>query len=126
MLNDLEAAKLDANDNLSDLTNIATARTNIDVYSTSEVDSAIAAGGAVFVTETLTVASDQITLTEVAKSDMLFNFNTVRHTDANFVSYDIPATVSAAGSKTYNLSPNSSGEFDGLSVVVQYAYVPAA
>ena len=39
--------KLTASDNLSDLTNIATARVNLNVYSQSQVDAAIAASGGV-------------------------------------------------------------------------------
>jgi len=95
-----------------------------NTYTIAETDAAIAAGGAVFITESLTVTADAITLTHAAKSDMLFNFNTVRHTDANGISYDIPATAASANSTTYNLSPDTSGQFNGVSVIVQYAYVP--
>ena len=110
--------------NLSGVTDAATARTNISVYSVAQTDAAIAAGGAVFVTESLTVTADSITLGHVPKNGMIFNFATVRHTDANFVSYDIPVSVGATAS-VYRLSPNSAGQFDGKSVVVQYAYVPS-
>ena len=57
---------------------------------------------------------------------MIFNFGTVRHVDSNFVSYDIPVTVTAtAGGKEFLLSADASGQFDAKSVIVQYAYVPA-
>lgn len=89
------------------------------------VDSAVAGGGAIFKTETVTVVDDKITLTNEPKNGVIFNFGTVRHVDVNFISYDIPVTVTAtAGNKEFLLSPDSSGQFDGKSVTVQYAYVP--
>ncbi len=97
-----------------------------DTYSKAETDSAIAAGGAIFITETLTVLSDKVTLSYEPKNGMIFNFGTVRHVDNNFVSYDIPVTVTAtAGGKEFLLSADASGQFDSKSVIVQYAYVPA-
>ena len=113
--------------NLSDLADNAASRTNLDVYSKSESDEAVRLGGAIFITEMITVASDKIVLTHAPKNGMLFNFGTVRHTDALFVSYDIPATVTATvGGKEFQLSPNSAGEFDSKSIMVQYAYIPVA
>jgi hypothetical protein len=106
--------------NLSDLTNVATARTNISVYSKAEVDSAITIGGAIFYTEGLSVADDKITLTHTPKNGMIFNFATVRHTDDLFVSYDIPVTL--VSGKEYQLHPNTTGQFDGKAVTVQYPY----
>lgn len=109
--------------NLSGVTDVGAARTNLSVYSKAEVDAAIAGGGSVFVTEVLTVDADSITLGHAPKNGVIFNFSTVRHTDSNFVSYDIPVSVGASAN-VFNLSPNSSGEFDGKDVVVQYAYIP--
>lgn len=43
MINELEADKLEASANLSDVVDASAARTNLDVYATSEVDSAITA-----------------------------------------------------------------------------------
>ena len=122
------AAEVTLTNGLADLSGVSdneTARTNLDVYSKAEVDSNISAGGAVFITESLLVTADTIQITHAAKADMLFNFNTVRHTDSNFVSYDMPAQATASGSTTYDLSPNASGDFDGKMVSVQYAYAPA-
>jgi hypothetical protein len=120
-----EALKLAIASNLSDLANIATARTNIDVYSKAETNEGIRLGGAIFVTETVSVSSDKIVLTNEPKNGIVFNFATVRHVDANFVSYDIPVSVTAtAGGKEFLLSADASGQFDGKSVIVQYAYVP--
>ena len=122
-----EATKLAIASNLSDLADVAVARTNIDVYSKAETDDKIRLGGAIFVTETVSVASDKIVLTNAPKNGIVFNFATVRHVDANFVSYDIPVSVTAtAGGKEFLLSADASGQFDGKSVIVQYAYVPVA
>ena len=109
--------------NLSDLADKPTARTNLDVFSKAEVTTLVGSGGAVFITETLTVTADKITLTYAPKNGVIFNFATVRHTDANFVSYDIPVTITAtAGNKEFLLHGNSAGEFDTKSVTVQYSY----
>jgi hypothetical protein len=117
-------------DNLKDADrklDIAIKELDNTTYSKAETDAAIAAGGAIFVTETISVAADKITLTNAPKNGLIFNFSTVRHVDANFVSYDIPVTVTAtAGRKEFLLSADASGQFDGKSVIVQYAYVPVA
>ena len=122
-----EATKLAIASNLSDLGDKAVARTNLDVYSKSETDEVVRLGGAIFTTETVSVVSDKITLSNEPKNGLIFNFATVRHIDANFVSYDIPVTVTAtAGGKEFLLSADASGQFDGKSVIVQYAYIPVA
>lgn len=96
-----------------------------DTYSIAETNEAIRLGGAIFVTEVKAVTADKITLTHAPKNGMIFNFATVRHTDANFVSYDIPVTITAtAGGKELQLYPNTTGEFDTKNVTVQYAYIP--
>ena len=111
------------NSNLSDVENVATARTNLDVYSKSEASALISGGGSAFITEAKTVTADKVVLTNAPKNGVIFNFATVRHVDANFVSYDIPVTVTAtAGGKEFLLSPNTSGQFDGKLVQVLYAY----
>lgn len=104
----------------------AIAALDADTYSKAETDSAIASGGAIFRTEVLVVTSDKITLSQAPKNGMIFNFATVRHTDANGVSYDIPAVVTAtAGGKEFQLYGNTTGQFDGKSVTVQYPYTPS-
>ena len=120
-----EATKLAIASNLSDLGDKAVSRTNLDVYSKAESDEAVRLGGAIFTTETVSVVADKITLSNEPKNGLVFNFATVRHIDANFVSYDIPVSVTAtAGGKEFLLSADASGQFDGKSVIVQYAYIP--
>lgn len=88
------------------------------------VQAASNSGGAVFKTESLMVAADKITLTHKPKDGMILNFATVRHVDANGVAYDIPVVndVSDLTGKTFILSPDSVGQFDTKSVVVQYPH----
>lgn len=124
---DLDKAIL--NDNLYIDETFATATSNTTAPSSTAVktyvDTAVASGGAIFKTETVTVIDNKITLTNEPKNGVIFNFGTVRYVDTNFVSYDIPVTVTAtAGNKEFLLSPDFSGQFDGNTVTVQYAYVP--
>jgi hypothetical protein len=98
------------------------ARTNLDVMSKEETNAAIGSGGAIFKTEIVTVAADKITLAFAPKNGVLFNFNTVRHVDENNVAYDIETSVVAGTPTQFNLNPDSTGEFDGKLVTVQYAY----
>lgn len=92
------------------------------------VTEAVRVGGAVFKTESLVVAADKIVLTHAPKDGLVLNFATVRHIDANGVSFDIPvaADVADVSGKTFILAPDAAGQFDAKSVLVQYPYVPAA
>ena len=120
-----EGTKLSKASNLSDVVSVSSARTNLDVYSKGETDGLLTSGGGVFITETLSVLADKITLAYAPKNGVVFNFGTVRHVDSNFVSYDIPVVVTGTpGAKEYLLSADASGQFDGKSVMIQYAYVP--
>lgn len=88
------------------------------------VQAASNSGGAVFKTESLVVFADKITLDFKPKDGMILNFATVRHVDANGVAYDIPVVndVSDLTGKTFILSPDTTGQFDTKSVVVQYPH----
>ena len=120
---DAEAAKLlEIANNLSDVADVAVARTNLAVYSKVETDAAINNGGAIFKTETVTVVADKITLAFAPKNGVIFNFATVRHVDVNGVAYDIPTTPTA-DVKVFNIHPDATGEFDTKSVTVQYSHV---
>lgn len=120
---DDEAAKLlEIANNLSDVADVAVARTNLSVYSKVETDTAINNGGAIFRTETVTVVADQVTLAFAPKNGNVFNFTCVRHVDVNGVAYDIPTTPTA-DAKVFNIHPDVAGEFDTKSVTVQYAHV---
>ena len=120
-IDDNNALDLKKASNLSDVADVPTARTNLDVYSKAEADAQIGSGGAIFKTESVTVSSDTVTLAYAPKNGVIFNFAAVRHTDANGVSYDIPTTATG-DTKIFNIHPDAAGDFDGLSVTVQYAY----
>lgn len=120
-----EATKLTKSDNLSDLTDVAAARTNLEVYSKTETASLISQGGAEGIMEVLTVIDNKIVLSHSPKNGLILNFATVRHTDANLVSWDIPVikdNTDVTG-KTFTLSPDTTGQFDNKTVSVQYFYI---
>ncbi len=123
---DDEAAKLlEISNNLSDVADVPTARTNLDVYSKEETDDAIGSGGANFITETVTVSSDTITLANAPKNGVISNFTCVRNIDENGVASDIPTTASDDDELVFNIHPDSAGQFDDKDVMVQYAYATA-
>jgi len=115
------AGLLAKSDNLASLTDVAAARTNLDVYSKSEVD---AITGATPNSESVTVSGDTIVLSQVPISGMILNFATARNTDSNGTVTDIPVVIDTSDNtgKTFTLQPDNSGDFDGKNVVVQYIY----
>ncbi|MBX9935320.1 MAG: hypothetical protein K2Y10_01875 [Burkholderiaceae bacterium] len=85
-------------------------------------------GGSVFKTESVMVTADKIVLAEPPKDGTVLNFATVRHIDGNGIAYDIPVAKDGADAtgKTFILAPDTTGDFDGKSVLVQYPYVMSA
>lgn len=74
-----------------------------------------------FITETLSVLGDAITLTYIPKDDVIFNFNTVRYTDISGNTFDIPVTQ--VQENVFSLLPETPNEYDGKEVIIQYAYI---
>lgn len=113
--------------NLNDVADKAAARTNLDVYSKTEVDALTSAsgGGNVIRMESLVIASGAVTLTYPPINGIsgVLNFGTVRYTDANSVAYDAPL-VATGNSSVFNVSTDTAGQWDGLTVQVQYAHAP--
>ena len=75
--------------------------------------------------EVVTVMGDTITLTHAPKGGKagIMNFATVRWIDSNGVSWDAPLT-STANPNEFIVNPGTAGQWDGNSVIVQYAHIP--
>lgn len=118
--------------NLSDLTDVSVARTNIDVYSKAQVDDAVRLGGAIAKTDLLTVSANKIVLSFTPKNDFIMNFGQAQFIDSsNFLGngagleYLMPITKDATDSsgKTYVVNGDTVGQFDGQALKVQYEYI---
>lgn len=95
----------------------------------SYADNAATQGGSLPIIESLIVAANKIVLTHAPKGGIggILNFATVRYTDGNGIAYDAPVTVDMTDTsgKTFVVSVDASGEWNGNSVQVQYLYVNA-
>lgn len=76
--------------------------------------------------ESLLVAGDNVVLSFAPRSglDSIMNFATVRYIDVNGAAYDAPVSLDVSDStgKTFIISANTPGEWNGNSVQVQYLY----
>jgi len=121
---DLANTKLAIANNLSDLENIETARTNINVHSKEETYDLVKTNMATPVTEKLTVTGDDIVLTNAPYNGVILNFSIVRAYDAIGLVHDIPVMADADDPTKYKLLPNYDGQFDGKDVFIQYMTTP--
>lgn len=126
-LNTSISTKLAKSENLSDLSNVATARTNLDVYSKSEIDAQVqnvVVSSMKYKSELVPVSGDLITLTHAPIDGSVLNNEFVIHTDSENNSFFIPVTVTeTAGGKEFLLQPDQPNQFNGSSVRVQYLYI---
>ena len=78
----------------------------------------------IFATESVTVAGDTIVLAHAPAGGVVLNFATVRNVGAGGVSTDIPVVIDATDltGKTFTLQADAAGDFDTLTVAVQYAH----
>ena len=78
------------------------------------------------VLEVLVVANDRIILSNAPRNGLqgVMNFATVRYTDVDGLSWDVPVTIDAtdAAGKTFVLSLPTSGQWNSNGVSVQYMY----
>lgn len=102
----------------------------LDVSLKAYTDEAVRVGGALPKLESLVVAADKIVLSNAPKNGIngIMNFATVRYVDSNGVAYDAPVMLdgSDVSGKTYTVAVDTSGEWNGKSVSIQYIYVVVA
>lgn len=76
--------------------------------------------------ESLLVAGDNVVLSFAPRDGVagIMNYATVRYTDVNGAAYDAPVSLDVSDStgKTFIISANTPGEWNGNSVQVQYLY----
>ena len=98
----------------------------LEVSLKAYTDTKASQGGSIPKIEYALVTGDNLTLSFAPKSGVngIMNFGLARYTDDNGVSYDAPLIRDAldASGKTFTLSTDTSGEWDGFSVFVQYVY----
>lgn len=90
-------------------------------------DNAASAGGALPTLESVVVAADRIVLSHAPKGGIggVMNFATARYIDNNGVAFDAQVLIDNTDTtgKTLIVSVDTSGEWDGKTVQVQYLYV---
>jgi len=101
----------------------------LDIALKAYADNAATQGGSLPKLETLIVSANKIVLSKAPKAGIngIMNFGTVRYVDGSGVAYDAPVFIdsSDASGKTYIISVDTSGQWDGFSVAIQYLYVNA-
>ena len=99
----------------------------LDVALKAYADNAATQGGSLPKLETLVVSANKIVLSKAPKSGIngIMNFGTVRYMDSFGMAYDAPVSVDGTdlSGKTFIVSVDASGDWDGKSVSVQYIYI---
>ena len=127
-----EATKLAIAANLSDVADVPTARTNLDVYSKSEVDSAISSQSNKTMNATVTVVNGKVTFPKAPVGGVdgvafgiinVFGVVTSAPNVADMVEISIDA--SDASGKTFIVNSDVAGEYDGLTAKAFIVYNPS-
>lgn len=111
---------------------LAGSGTGTQIASAAAVQSFVAesvrTGGTKFKSEMRLVDANKIVLSFAPKDGMIFNFGTVRFIDTDGTASDIQVVVDSGdlSGKTYTMAGDSTGQFDGKQVAVQYPYVEPA
>jgi len=122
------AAELVLTTNLSqEVADRTAADSDLDIALKAYADNAATQGGSLPMFESLMVSSSKIVLTKAPKSGIngIMNFATVRHIDTNGVAWDAPISVDGTdiSGKTFIVSTDAAGDWDGKSVQIQYLYI---
>lgn len=99
----------------------------LDASLKAYADNAATQGGSLPKLELLVVSSNKIVLSKAPKAGIngIMNFGTVRYMDSFGMAYDAPVSVDGTdlSGKTFIVSVDASGDWDGKSVSVQYIYI---
>ncbi|WP_412479923.1 hypothetical protein [Azonexus sp. IMCC34839] len=90
------------------------------------VEAKVRIGGAVFASESIVVANDKIVLSAAPKDGVIFNFGLGLYVDVatNEASYvQLVNDATDVSGKTFTVSGDAAGDFNGKSLLVQYPYV---
>jgi hypothetical protein len=104
----------------------ATSESDLNTALRAYANSVAAQGGSIPVLESALVTGDSIILANAPKAGIngVLNFGTVRYVDGSGVAYDAPILNDATDTtgKTFTIAVDTSGQWNGLSVSVQYVY----
>ena len=108
----------------ADLASEVTRATAAEGVLTADLATEVAArkaGSSIPVLESVVVAGNNIMLTSAPQQGVngILNFATVRYIDGNGLAYDAPVTAGSSD-KEFIVSVDSSNQWDGFSVFVQY------
>ena len=129
----LDSAKMAKSANLSDVVDVAAARTNLSVYSKAQVDGAIAGQSNKTKNDTAVIADGKIKFSKApvgGVDGVAFGIVRIFGVDAtNPMSYDeVQVTLdgSDVSGKTFNVASDVAGEYNGKSAMAFISYNPAA